>query len=166
MKTNTLRALLLLSAIGIIISGQPLLGQNELKPVLNAEDIDRFLNTFEPMMSEFESLPEEFEEDEDWEDMTYETVLKSFESGLENDKVVAILTKYGWAKSTYGKKLMAISMGTGYLIVLSRIDEMPEAQGKEIADIYNKQYKSLVHENDLKLLKPRLPELELIFAEE
>jgi ABC-type microcin C transport system duplicated ATPase subunit YejF len=118
------------------------------------------------MASEFELLDDAMEDDDDWEDMTYASVLKSFESGLDNNEAVAIIEKYGWDKSTFGKKIMAISMGTGYLIVLDKIDEMPEEQGKNMADIYKKQYELLVHEDDLNLLKPRLPELEMYFTEE
>ena len=166
MKTKALNTLIILLAAGFIFSNQQLIAQNELKPVLKSADIERFINTYEPMASEFELLSDEIEDDEDWEDMTYDTVLKSFESGLDNDEAVAVLEKYGWEKSTYGKKIMAIAMGTSYLMVLNRIDEMPEEQGKAMADIYEKQYKVLVHEDDLKLLKLRIADLEVIFNEE
>ena len=166
MKTKALRTLLILLVAGFVFSNQSVKAQNELKPVLKSGDIDRFINTYEPMVSEFELLSDEIEDEEDSENMTYDAVLRSFESGLDNDEAVAILEKYGWEKSTYGKKIMAIAMGTGYLIVLNHIDDMPEEQGKAMAEIYTKQYKILVHEDDLKLLKPRISELEAIFSEE
>ena len=160
MKSASLLAILLSCALSVS-------AQNELKPVLNSSDIDRFIKTYEPMASEFELLSDEIEEDEDdWENMTYATVLKSFESGLDNNKAVDILEKYGWEKSTYGKKIMAIAMGTSYLMVLNRIDEMPEEQAKAMTEIYTTQYNILVHEDDLKLLKPRISELQEIFSEE
>jgi len=166
MKTKALRTLLILLVAGFILLNQSVKAQNELKPVLNSADIDRFINTYEPMAAEFELLSDQFDEEEDSESMTYASVLSGFESGLDNDEAVAILEKYGWEKSTYGKKIMAIAMGTSYLMVLNRIDDMPEEQGKAMADIYIKQYKILVHEDDLKLLKPRITELEEIFSEE
>ena len=166
MKTKALRTLLILLVAGFVFSNQSVKAQNELKPVLKSGDIDRFINTYEPMFSEFELLSDEIEDEEDFDNMTYDSVLRSFESGLDNDEAVAILEKYGWEKSTYGKKIMAIAMGTGYLIVLNHIDDMPEEQGKAMAEIYTKQYKILVHEDDLKLLKPRITELEEIFSEE
>ena len=165
MKTKALRTLLILLVAGFVFSNQSVKAQNELKPVLKPGDIDRFINTYEPMAAEFELLSDEIEE-EDSENMTYDAVLRSFESGLDNNEAVAILEKYGWEKSTYGKKIMAIAMGTSYLIVLNHIDEMPEEQGKAMAEIYTKQYKNLVHEDDMKLLKPRITELEAIFSEE
>ena len=166
MKTETLKPLIILLVTGFVFSNQSVKAQNELKPVLKSGDIDRFINTYESMASEFELLEDEMEDDEDMENMTYESVLMSFESGLDNNEAVAILEKYGWVKSTYGKKIMAIAMGTSYLIVLNRIDDMPEEQGKAMAEIYTKQYKILVHEDDMKLLKPRITELEGIFSEE
>jgi hypothetical protein len=166
MKTNALRTLLILLVAGFILSNQLVKAQNELKPVLKSADIDRFINTYEPMAVEFELLADEFDDEEDSDDMTYDSVLRSFESGLDNDEAVAILEKYGWEKSTYGKKIMAIAMGTSYLMVLNRIDDMPAEQGKAMIEIYTKQYKVLVHEDDMKLLKPRITELEAIFGEE
>jgi hypothetical protein len=166
MKTKALRTLLILLVAGFVFSNQSVKAQNELKPVLKSADIDRFINTYQPMAAEFELLADEFEDEEDSENMTYDAVLRSFESGLDNDEAVAILEKYGWEKSTYGKKIMAIAMGTSYLIVLEHIDDMPEEQGQAMAEKYTKQYKSLVHEDDLKLLKPRITELEAIFSEE
>ena len=166
MKTKALNTLLILLVAGFILSNQSLKAQNELKPVLKSADIDRFINTYEPMAAEFELLADQFDDEEDSEDMTYDAVLRGFESGLDNDEAVAILEKYGWEKSTYGKKIMAIAMGTTYLMVLNRIDDLPEEQGEAMAEIYIKQYKSLVHEDDMKLLKPRLTELEAIFGEE
>jgi hypothetical protein len=166
MKTKALKTLLILMAIGFVFSIQSVQAQNELKPVLKSADIDRFINTYQPMAAEFELLADEFEDEEDSENMTYDAVLRGFESGLNNYEAVVILEKYGWEKSTYGKKIMAIAMGTSYLMVLSRIDDMPEEQGKAMAEIYTKQYKILVHEDDMKLLKPRITELEAIFSEE
>ena len=166
MKTKALNTLLILLVAGFILSNQSLKAQNELKPVLKSADIDRFINTYEPMAAEFELLADQFEDEEDSENMTYDAVLRGFESGLDNNEAVAILEKYGWEKSTYGKKIMAIAMGTTYLMVLNRIDNMPEEQGKAMVELYTKQYKSLVHEDDLKLLKPRITELEAIFGEE
>ena len=166
MKTKALNTLLILLVAGFILSNQSLKAQNELKPVLKSADIDRFINTYEPMAAEFELLADQFDDEEDSESMTYDAVLRGFESGLDNDEAVAILEKYGWEKSTYGKKIMAIAMGTTYLMVLNRIDDLPEEQGEAMAEIYIKQYKSLVHEDDMKLLKPRLTELEAIFGEE
>jgi hypothetical protein len=118
------------------------------------------------MNSEFELLSDDNEDEaeEDTDDMTYDAVLRGFESGLDNNEAVAILEKYGWEKSTYGKKIMAIAMGTTYLIALDHIDDMPEEQGKAMLEIYTKQYNKLVHEDDLKLLKPRITELEEIFV--
>ena len=166
MKTKALNTLLILLVAGFIFSNQSVKAQNELKPVLKSADIDRFVNTYKPMAAEFELLGDEFEDEEDSEDMSYDAVLRGFESGLDNNEAVAILEKYGWEKSTYGKKIMAIAMGTSFLMVLSRIDEMPEEQGKAMAEIYTKQYTILVHEDDMKLLKSRLTELEAIFSEE
>jgi hypothetical protein len=166
MKTETLKTLLILLVIGFVFSNQSLKAQNELKPVLNSGDIDRFINTHKPMFSELELLSDEIEDEEDSDNMTYDSVLRSFEYGLDNDEAVAILEKYGWEKATYGKKIMAIALGTGYLIVLKHIDDMPEEQGKAMADIYSKQYKNLVHPDDLKVLKPRITELEGFFSEE
>ena len=166
MKAEAIKTLIILLVAGFILSNQSLKAQNELKPVLNSADIDRFINTYEPMAAEFELLADQFDDEEDSESMTYDSVLRGFESGLDNDEAVAILEKYGWEKSTYGKKIMAIAMGTTYLMVLNRIDDLPEEQGKAMAEIYIKQYKSLVHEDDLKLLKPRITELEAIFSEE
>jgi hypothetical protein len=165
MKTKALKTLLILLVAGFVFSNQSVKAQNELKPVLKSSDIDRFINTYQPMASEFELLSDEIEEEDD-ENMTYVSVLKGFESGLDNNEAVAILEKYGWEKSTYGKKIMAIAMGTTYLIVLKHIDDMPEEQGREMLEIYTKQYKDLVHKDDLKLLKPRITELEEIFSEE
>jgi len=166
MKAIALKTLLTLLVTGFILSNQSVKAQNELKPVLKSADIDRFINTYEPMAAEFELLADQFEDEEDSEDMSYDAVLRGFESGLDNNEAVAILEKYGWEKSTYGKKIMAIAMGTSYLMVLNRIDDMPEEQGKAMIEIYTKQYKVLVHEDDLKLLKPRITELEAIFGEE
>jgi hypothetical protein len=166
MKTKALKTLLILLVAGFVFSNQSVKAQNELKPVLKSSDIDRFINTYQPMASEFELLSDEIEDEDDSENMTYDSVLRSFESGLDNDEAIAILVKYGWEKSTYGKKIMAIAMGTTYLIVLKHIDDMPEEQGREMLEIYTKQYKDLVHKDDLKLLKPRITELEEIFSEE
>ena len=166
MKAEALKTLIILLVAGFILSSQSLKAQNELKPVLKSADIDRFINTYEPMAAEFELLADQFDDEEDSESMTYDAVLRSFESGLNNYEAVAILEKYGWEKSTYGEKIMAIAMGTSYLIVLKHIDDMPEEQGKAMAEIYTKQYKNLVHEDDLKLLKPRITELEEIFSED
>ena len=43
---------------------------------------------------------------------------------------------------------------------------MPEEQGKAMIELFNNQYKALVHEDDLMVLKPRMSELEEFFKEE
>ena len=165
MKAEALKTLIILLVAGFIFSNQSLKAQNELKPVLKSGDIDRFINTYEPMVAEFELLADELEDEEDSESMTYDSVLRGFESGLDNYEAVVILEKYGWEKSTYGEKMMAIAIGASYLMVLDQIDNMPQEQGKAMAEIYTKQYKMLVHDDDLKLLKPRITELEAFFSE-
>ena len=165
MKAEALKTLIILLVAGFILSNQSLKAQNELKPVLKSGDIDRFINTYDPMVAEFELLSDELEDEEDSENMTYDAVLRGFESGLDNYEAVVILEKYGWEKSTYGEKMMAIAIGASYLMVLDQIDNMPQEQGKAMAEIYTKQYKMLVHDDDLKLLKPRITELEAFFSE-
>jgi hypothetical protein len=140
--------------------------QNELKPVLKNSDIDRFIETYEPMVAELEMLDDSMEDEGDMEEMTYEAVLSSFEDGLDDNEAVAIIEKYGWDKSTYGKKMMAIGIGASYLIILKHVDQMPEEQGKAMIEMYTKQYKMLVHDDDLETLKPRIHELEQFFGEE
>lgn len=165
MKTSALKSIIIL-LIGIVCSNQYVHAQNKPTPVLKSSDIDRFIDTYKSMTSEFDLLDDAMEEEDDLEDMTYDSVLKGFESIMDNNEAVAIIEKYGWEKSTFAKKIMAISMGSIYLMVSSQIKDMPEEQGKAMIEIINNQYKPLVHEDDLSLLQPRLPELEVFFKEE
>jgi hypothetical protein len=165
MKTQTIKSLLIL-VIGVVLLNQAVIAQSGPTAVLKSSDVDRFIDTYNSMASEFELLDDAMEVADDSDDMTYEAVLKCFESGLENNEAVAIIEKYGWDKSTYGQKIMAIAMGTTYLMVLSQIEDMPEEQGKAMIELFNNQYKALVHEDDLNVLKPRMSELEEFFKEE
>ena len=83
--------LLLLSVITV--------AQMEPKPVLENEDIDRFINTHKQMSREFEQLDEQFEEEED-ENMPYTELLQSYEEAFNVDEAVEIIEKYGWDKET------------------------------------------------------------------
>ena len=93
MKAIALKTLLTLLVAGFILSSQSLKAQNELKPVLKSADVDRFINTYKPMAAEFELLADQFDDEEDSESMTYDAVLKGFESGLDNNEAVVILEK-------------------------------------------------------------------------
>lgn len=129
--------------------------QESPKPVLNLDDIDLFVKTSVQMTKELDELGIETDGDSN--------------TWSANEKVKAILTKYGWAYQSFGDKFAAISWGYSYLTMINHIDKMPEDQkeaGEQMKKTYTEQYKNLVHDDDLKLIKSKMKDLDAMDWEE
>ena len=148
----------------VILTSTIMLAQTPPGPFLVNADIDRFIATQSQMTTEFEALEDSMEDEED-EAETYEEILASYREALQDNEAIQIIKKYGWDVDTYGEKMMAIAMGTTYLIATKQMQEMPAEQRALMEEMFVKQYKTYIHPDDLKVLKPRLAELEEIFQE-
>ena len=134
--------------------------------VLSMADIDRFIETVKPMTAEFEAIPELNEDLEEEELESYEAVLQSFKEISDYEEARNIITKYGWDVDDYPQKMIAITWGTTYILMMKYTEEMPEEQAKAFRDLYGDQYSKLVNEADLDLIKSRIADLEKVFKEE
>jgi len=144
---KTVKQTLAILFLSLIVSLS--LAQELPKPVLNLDDIDLFVKTSVQMTQELNEKGIELEGDKNiWS---------------VNDEVKAILTKYGWDYQSFGQKFAAISLGYSYLTMINNIDKMPEAQkaaAEQMKETYAEQYKSLVHEDDLKLIESKMKDLD------
>ncbi len=139
-------------------------------PVLNAADIDRFIQTIVPMSKEFDESDIETEGDvEDTDDMgmDYEEddMDMDFDVWSTSAEAMAILSKYGWDAKDYGRKTAAIIWGYSYLVMLDKLAQISEDQKtatEEGIKTYTDLYKSLVHDDDVKLIKSKKKELDLM----
>lgn len=109
--------------------------------ILSAEDVDRFITTLKPMTEEMEALGIEADNGaNEW---------------VTADKAVAVLEKYGWTSDTWLEKYTKITLGFAYHAMMKVVNEMP-AEQKDAADqmraMYDTQYKSMIHPDDLKLV--------------
>ncbi|WP_258104867.1 hypothetical protein [Marinoscillum sp. MHG1-6] len=122
--------------------------------VLSNADIDRYLETIKPMAADFEALGESLNRGMDGPGQTLDAMFKS-------DEVIEVVKKYGWDKD-FGQKFMAISMGTSYLVMEEQVNALPEEQQasyKEMISTQWEQYRSMINDDDLELLRPRLAEI-------
>ena len=133
-------------------------------PFLNSADIDRYLATGSQMMAEFESIDDPMEDEPEGE--TYEEILQIYQSALESNEAMKIIEKYGWETNTFGQKMMAIAMGTTCLMTEKYMKDMPPEQQAVMKEMFVDQCKALVHPDDLKLIQPKLDELEAFFEEQ
>lgn len=154
----------LLTTLIIILIVAPGWTQTPPGPFLNDADIDRFIATSADMMAEFATIEEAMAEDED-EGETYEEILASYNQALKNNEAIEIIEKYGWEVETYGEKMMAIATGTTYLITVKYMKDMPEEQRAMMEEMFVKQARTLVHPDDLNVIKPRIDELEVLFKD-
>ena len=155
---------LLFTLSALLIVTATVVAQTTPGPVLENEDIDRFIDTYEQMDREFEQLDEQFDDEEE-EDLTYAELLQSYKEIFIVGEAIEIIEKYGWDKETYGEKIIAISYGTMYLLSAKSIEQMPEEQQQMMQDDFLKPLAAYVHADDLKLLKTRLSDLEEVFNE-
>lgn len=121
----------------------------QAKVVLTEAIVDNFINTVKPMNEELKELGY---------DLTNEEGL------VATVKVQAVMKKYGWDES-FAQQFAAITLGFSYLQMMENIDKMPQEQQQAMKDMYTNQYKSLVHDDDLKLIKPKLKEIEAAFKD-
>jgi len=125
------------------------LAQELPKQVLSSDDIDLFVKTSILMTKELDEMGIELEGDKNvWG---------------ANEEVKAILTKYGWDYQSFGQKFAAITLGYTYLAMIHNIDKMPETQkaaAEHMTETYTAMYKNLVHDDDLKLIKSKMKDLD------
>ncbi|MDX1627445.1 MAG: hypothetical protein R3345_02030 [Fulvivirga sp.] len=129
--------------------------QDAPEQVLDKKDVTRFIDTFKPMAEEIEALGEEMSTSED---PTMNTI-------MQNEEVKAILRKYGWGDD-FLPKFYVITMGYAYSKMLTEIENMPEEQRNQMTAMvaqYTAQYKSKLHEEDVKLVNAHMDELEQMF---
>ena len=122
--------------------------QESPKAVLSLDDIDLFVKTSVQMTKELDELGIE----PDGDSNTWST----------NEKAKAILIKYGWDYQSFGYKFAAISWGFSYLTMINNIDKKTEAKkatAEQMRKTYTEQYKDLVHDDDLKLIKLKMKDL-------
>lgn len=121
--------------------------QPTVTAVLSEATVDRFIKSVKPMNAELKELGY---------DLTTEQEL------VTTVKVMAIMEKYGWNES-FAQEFASITLGFSYLKMMENIDKMPEEQQQAMKDMYINQYKNLVHDDDLKLIKLKLTEIEAAF---
>jgi hypothetical protein len=120
--------------------------------VLSSKDVDNYITSLKPMSKELMALGDKYSDDPTMAQMWSYTEARS------------ILEKYGW-NETYAQKWAAITVGASYLIAMEQVKDMPEEQAKSMSEMYLTQYKSMINEADIELLKPRVAELKKLFEE-
>lgn len=140
---KNLLLIVFLSAITICtIQAQP-------TAVLTEAIVDRFIKSVKPMNEELKELGYDLTTEQEF---------------IATVKVKAIMEKYGWNES-FAQEFTSITLGFSYLKMMENIDKMPEEQQQAMKDMYTNQYKNLVHDDDLKLIKPKLIEIEAAFKD-
>ena len=122
----------------------------QAKAILTEATVDKFIKTLKPMNKELKTLGYDLTEGD--------TDL------VATVKVMAIMKKYGWGPS-FGQEFAAITLGFSYLQMTKNLEKMSQQQRQMMNDMYTKQYKNLVHEDDLELIKPKLSEIEAAFKD-
>ncbi len=157
--------------------------QESAKPVLEKGDVERFIKTFPAVKEELEKLGMKYEAEEgDY------TVPEAFQASAE---FTALLKKHGWDE-TFFMKMGTIFMGYVSLAhkkEMAQIDPeiekaikeiestagMSEAMKKQMVERLRATQKMMggqqgamqqsVHEADLELIRPMIPELKKLFED-
>ncbi len=137
-------------------------------PILNEEDVSRFIETYRPMTQELEALGHDLDmgEDENTENM-FATMNASIAALMANNEVSAIINKYGWDEK-FGMVFMTISFGYMYNTMAREMEALPDEQKEQVKpmmDMMLGQIRSVTHEKDLELVKSYLTELDPVFKE-
>jgi len=129
--------------------------QTPPKAILSIADIDRFINTMDPIQTDLEKLGLEYNA----EDKAVMEALKT------NAEVQAVFNKHGWSNDFY-PKIQAIAVSYAFLKAKVEMDKLPADQqqmmGPVIASL-KEQYKSLVHDDDIATVQKKFQQLDQYF---
>ncbi len=178
-KTSTILLLIALLAIPCLA-----IAQESTEPVLQKGDVERFIKTFPIVREELEKLGMKYEAEEgDY------TVPEAVQASAE---FTALLKKHGWDE-TFFMKMGTIFMGYVSLVhkkEMAQVDPeiekaikeiestagMSEAMKKQMVERLRATQKMMggqqgamqqsVHEADLELIRPLIPELTKLFEDE
>jgi hypothetical protein len=130
--------------------------QNEApKAVLSDADIDLFIKTYKPLSKDLEKLGDKYD------DISDPTVKEAFRTSNE---VQAIFEKHGW-NNDYYSKFSAIMMCFAFIQIDEELAKLSEEDRKMMAP-YLSNYTNQINNADIKKVKTRIKELEVVLTED
>ena len=136
------------------------------EPILSDGDLQHFIATYKPMIAEMEALGHDLDSDFDDEEINPGNMFAAIGAAMQNiaaqSDVKAILDKYDWDEQFF-PKFMTIGMSFSYHKMDVALEEMTEEEkkyGEAMINMFKEQMATMVHENDLAMVKPYLDELE------
>jgi len=142
----------------------------QIEPILTNGDIQHFISSYKPMMAELEALGHDFDSDIEEEinpGNMFSAIGAAMQGIAAQSDVKAILDKYEWDEQFF-PKFMTIGMGFSYHKMDEALEEMSEEEkqyGEAMINMFKGQMATMVHEDDLTLLKPYLDELEEVLED-
>lgn len=123
---------------------------------LEEGDIEKFIETYEPLVADLDALGESFDDIEDY------NMMQAFSA---NTKVKSIFDKHGWDEDWTGKWI-TISMAYGLVKMEEEVAKMPadqRAQVQQYMAATSGQMKSMVTDEDIEKVKKKMKDLNEIF---
>ncbi len=121
---------------------------------ITAKDVDRFIETYEPLVREFEDLDEGYDGMED---------PNAWQVFMANEKIKSILEKYGWNEE-FGIKWVAIASAYGFVKMDEEIANLPEDQQEQFRKMMGTQVLPYsVSDEVKKLITSRMDEFDELF---
>lgn len=145
-----------LTSILIVIIAIGAMAQIPTTIPLKSGDLDRFIETYQPLTLELDELGEDFEGVDDYSLM---------QAMLANEKVMGVFKKYGWDEQWLGK-WMTITVSYGLVKMDEQLAELPadqRAQYEQYIMASAAPLKEMVSDEDVKSVKVRVKELDKLF---
>lgn len=127
----------------------------EPKPILNTGDVQKFINTFPKIAEAYEKLGNQIKSRKDFNKVA---------AMASNEKVQAILEKYGWDVETFGQKLVTIASGYATAEMEKQLSQLPAQQRAMYESMMGGQLQMPdIHPQDLQMIQANLPKLTQFF---
>jgi len=142
------------------------------KKVLSAKDIDSFIANYEAMTADFEAMDNQYEElFAPVEGETVSAMVTRFRSITVPSEIQAIMKKYGLGANGF-EKMMVITLGYASLAMEDALAQLEatvtdQPEMAEYVTMYKDQlaeFKTVVHPDDIALLKARQADLALLLG--
>ena len=123
---------------------------------LKSGDIERFMETFPKMVGDLKKMGSDFGEIES------PSMVMAM---MANEKVQDVLTRYGWDKEDYVRKLTAIVGGYASVKMDAELAALPEEQRAMVKSMMSSQMPQLlsVHPSDVSLVQQHKAALDTFF---
>lgn len=138
------------------------LAQEPPTAMLSSADVTKFIKTYKPLINDLEALDVKYVTDVDVSSPAA-AMAKAYAANAE---VKAIFSKHGWSED-FAKKISAITAAYGYLAMEKEmnLDEMPDEQkamAKQMLDQAGQQFKAMVHDKDINIVRDKYDDLKVM----